>query len=54
MVASDLASANFGLSISIYGDYVVVGAFKDDAGGSNSGCAYIFKDQEQLGSNKLN
>jgi hypothetical protein len=31
----------FGLSVAISGDYAIVGAFEDDAGGLNSGKAYI-------------
>ena len=34
---------NFGQSVSISGDYAVVGAFKDDDNGSSSGSAYVFK-----------
>ena len=34
---------NFGFSVSISGDYTVVGAFKDDDNGSSSGSAYLFK-----------
>ena len=33
----------FGYSVSISGDYAVVGAFADDDSGSTSGSAYIFK-----------
>jgi len=33
---------NFGWSVSISGDYVVVGAYGDDDNGTNSGSAYIF------------
>ena len=41
IVASDRAADdNFGLSVSIHGDYVIVGAFNDDGG---RGSAYIFK-----------
>ena len=38
---------NFGVSVSIEGDYVVVGAFRDDIGGyENQGSAYIYKRNE--------
>ncbi|MCP4614576.1 MAG: hypothetical protein GY845_38335 [Planctomycetes bacterium] len=33
----------FGISVSLNGNHAVVGAYKDDDGGSNSGSAYIFK-----------
>jgi hypothetical protein len=33
----------FGICVSISGDYAIVGAYLDDAKGSNSGSAYIFK-----------
>ena len=36
------ASDNFGGSVSISGDYVVVGASQDDDNGSHSGSAYVF------------
>ncbi len=44
ITASDgIASDNFGSSISISGDYVIVGANEDDVGSnSNQGSAYIF------------
>ncbi len=32
----------FGISVSISGDYAVIGAFGEDAGGSSAGAAYIF------------
>lgn len=32
----------FGSSVSIYGNYIVVGAMRKDANGINSGCAYVF------------
>ena len=32
----------FGYSVSISGDYAVIGAYYDDDGGSGSGCAFIF------------
>jgi hypothetical protein len=44
LTASDVASGDwFGVSVSIYGDYAVVGAPHDDDNGQNSGSAYIFK-----------
>ena len=36
------ASDWFGISVSISGDTVVVGAWKEDTGGSNAGAAYVF------------
>jgi len=41
----------FGISVSISGDTVVVGAFYDDDKGTNSGSAYIFK-RDQGGANQ--
>ena len=44
IVASDAeAAAHFGISVSISGDYIVVGANREDAGGSNAGAAYLFE-----------
>jgi hypothetical protein len=44
LTASDAAiDDEFGVSVSIDGDYALVGAFGDDDGGSYSGSAYIFK-----------
>ncbi len=44
LTASDGASGDcFGSSVSINGDYAIVGAYKDDDKGSDSGSAYIFK-----------
>jgi len=37
------AGDNFGRSVSVSGDYAVVGAIYDDDRGSNSGTAYVFK-----------
>lgn len=34
---------NFGLSVSISGDYAIIGAYQDDDSGSNSGAAYVFE-----------
>jgi hypothetical protein len=43
VIASDRASSdNFGWSVSISGDYAIVGADREDAGGSSAGAAYIF------------
>ena len=36
------ATDEYGSSISVSGDIVVVGAFGDDTDGSNGGCAYVF------------
>ena len=33
---------NFGTSVSLFGDLALVGALNDDAGGSDSGAAYLF------------
>ena len=44
ITATDAAVGDgFGLSVSISGDYIVVGAPNDDDEGSNSGSAYVFK-----------
>ena len=44
ITASDGAAADFfGWSVSISGDYAVVGAFGDDDNGEEAGSAYIFK-----------
>jgi hypothetical protein len=44
LVASDGAASDyFGWSVSISGDYAIVGAERDDDNGSSSGSAYIFK-----------
>ena len=44
IVASDVAASDgFGNSVSISGDYAIVGTPYDDDGGSASGSAYIFK-----------
>jgi hypothetical protein len=44
LLASDGYSSDFfGLSVSISGDYAIVGAYGDDDNGSRSGSAYIFK-----------
>ena len=44
LVASDRAiEDHFGISVSISGDYAIVGACQDDDNGTESGSAYIFK-----------
>ena len=44
LTAADAASDDrFGYSVSISGDYCLVGAYNNDDAGSNSGSAYIFK-----------
>ncbi|MBN1256230.1 MAG: cadherin domain-containing protein [Planctomycetes bacterium] len=44
LAASDAAEYDFfGLSVSISGDYAVVGSYGDDDNGSFSGSAYVFK-----------
>jgi hypothetical protein len=44
LTASDGASGDvFGFSVSISGDYAIVGAYRDDDNGDASGSAYIFK-----------
>jgi hypothetical protein len=44
LTASDReASDQFGIAVSISGDYAVVGAYLEDAKGSDAGAAYIFK-----------
>jgi len=43
IVASDAgAGDDFGFSVSIFGDYIAVGARLEAAGGSNAGAAYVF------------
>ena len=43
LMASDKAADDyFGRSVSIDGDYVIVGATLEDTGGSNAGAAYIY------------
>ena len=41
--ADAVSGENFGLSVSISGDYAVIGAPYDDTGASNAGKAYIYK-----------
>ena len=44
LTASDGAAGDdFGRSVSISGDYAIIGAYGDDDKGTNSGSAYIFK-----------
>ncbi|RLD58283.1 MAG: hypothetical protein DRJ05_08285 [Bacteroidetes bacterium] len=38
----------FGRSVSIFGDYAIVGAYGDDDGGLNAGAAYIFQNQNGI------
>ena len=38
----------FGISVSLYGDYALIGAYEDDDKGSESGGAYIFKKENDL------
>ena len=43
LVASDAeVNENFGISVGIYGDYVVVGADQEDGGGTVRGAAYVY------------
>ena len=43
LTASDAGSADyFGFSVAIYLDSVVIGAYRDDDGGAQSGSAYVF------------
>ena len=43
LVSDDGATKDqFGRSVSVDGDYAIVGAYYDDDGGGNSGSAYIF------------
>ncbi len=47
LMASDGSTGDvFGVSVSLYGEYLVIGAFYDDDNGSNSGSAYVFKYDE--------
>ena len=48
--ASDGAQGDwFGLSVSVSGDTVVVGAMLDDDKGTNSGSAYVFEPKRNMG-----
>ena len=43
LTASDGAlDDQFGISVSISGGWVIVGAYRDDDNGTNSGSAYLF------------
>ena len=44
-ISADTPTDNsaFGYSVSIDGDYIVVGAYKEDTGATDSGSAYLFK-----------
>ena len=47
ITASDGATNDyFGVSVSISGDYAIVGAYRDDDNGSSSGSAYIYQKDE--------
>lgn len=49
LTAGDAAELDrFGHSVSISGDYAIVGADNDDDGGENSGAAYIFKRENTI------
>jgi hypothetical protein len=41
--SSNFTHSSFGLSVSIDGDYIIVGAPDEDTNGNHAGCAYIFK-----------
>jgi hypothetical protein len=44
LTASDGAAGDrFGVSVSLYGDYLIAGAHQDDDNGADSGSAYVFK-----------
>jgi hypothetical protein len=44
LTASDgQASDYFGWGVSVYGDTVVVGAYREDSGGTDAGAAYVFE-----------
>ncbi len=43
LIASDAADSDeFGYSVAIDGDYIVVGAYREDGAGSDRGAAYVF------------
>ena len=47
LTASDAQAFDiFGYSVAVSGDTAVVGAFREDAGGSNAGAAYVFQRNE--------
>ena len=53
LTASDgAADDEFGTSVSLSGNTALVGAHLDDAKGSNSGSAYVFRNLDQAGSTK--
>jgi len=53
--ASDNASDDrFGYSVSLSGDYAIVGARNEDTGGSNAGAVYIYTRTHQLGNGETN
>ena len=41
--SSSFTHSDFGLSVSLDGNYLVIGAPEDDTNGDHSGCAYIFR-----------
>ena len=43
LISSPRPHDSFGRSVSISGDYAIVGAYADDSNGTHSGSAYIFK-----------
>lgn len=44
LTASDgVSNDEFGISVSINGNYIIIGSYKDDDKGENSGSAYIFQ-----------
>jgi len=44
LTASDAQDGDmFGSSVSIYGDYIIVGSSKEDEGADNAGAVYVFK-----------
>jgi len=42
MAAASSTDARFGHSVSLFGDYALIGAYNDDLAGSNSGSAFLF------------
>ena len=49
LLASDAAADDFfGWSVSVSGDTAMIGAFRDDANGSDSGAAYVFDISKDL------
>ncbi len=47
LTASDAAENDeFGISVAVHGDTIVVGAYKDDDNGTQSGSAYVFTEVE--------